>query len=72
MSIKVSRIVSAGAITRAQNITLEQLVQAGVTKAQAQAARDFYAGELLHNSGNATAAARVQLMDRILQLLGGG
>jgi hypothetical protein len=54
-----------------QAVTLQELTQGGVTQAQAQAARDFYAGVLARNPGNAAAAARVQLMDRILQLLGG-
>ena len=61
-----------GANARAQSITLQELQQGGVTAAQAQAARDFYAGVLARNRGNATADARVRLMDRILQLLGGG
>ena len=47
------------------------LTQDGVNPAQAQAARDFYAGVLARNPGNAAAVARVQLMDHILQLLGG-
>jgi hypothetical protein len=61
-----------GAAARAQSITLQELQQGGVTAAQAQAARDFYAGVLARDPGNAAAAARVQLMDRILKLLGGG
>lgn len=61
-----------GATARAQGITLQELLQGGVTGAHAQAVRDFYAGVLARNSGNAAAAARVQLADRILQLLGGG
>jgi hypothetical protein len=52
-------------------ITLEELTRSGISQAQAQAARDFYAGVLARNPGNAAAAARVQLMGRILQLLGG-
>ena len=59
------------ALDRIRTITLEQLTEQGVTPAQAQAARDFYAGVLARNPGNAAAAARVQLMDYILQLLGG-
>ncbi len=61
-----------GATERAQSITAQQLQQGGVTATQAQAARDFYAGVLARNSGNAAAAARVKLMDQILQLLSGG
>ena len=61
-----------GAAARGRSITLQELQKAGVTAAQAQAARDFYAGVVARNPGNAAAAARVQLMDRILQLLGGG
>jgi hypothetical protein len=60
-----------GARARMQAITRQELTQAGVTHVQAQAARDFYAGVLARNPGNAAAGARVQLMDRILQLLGG-
>jgi len=61
-----------GAAARAQSITMQELQQGGVSAAQAQAVRDFYAGVLARNPGNAAAAARVQLADRILQLLGGG
>lgn len=60
------------ASVRAQSITLQELQQGGVTAAQAQAARDFYSVVLARNTANAAAAARIQLMDRILQLLGGG
>jgi hypothetical protein len=60
------------ATARAQSITLDELQQRGVTVAQAPAARDFYASVLARNPGNAAAGARVQLMGRILQLLGGG
>jgi RHS repeat-associated protein len=60
------------AIARTHSITLQQLEQGGVTSAQAQAARNFYFGVLARNPGNAAAAARVELMDRILQLLNGG
>lgn len=61
-----------GAAARARSITLPELQQSGVTTAQAQAARDFYSGVLARNPGNTAAAARIHLMDRILQLLGGG
>jgi hypothetical protein len=60
-----------GAQARMQTITRQELTQAGVTQPQAQAARDFYMGVLARNPGNAAAAARVQLMNHILQLLGG-
>lgn len=60
-----------GALARMSAITLEELTRSGISQAQAQAARDFYAGVLARNPGNAAAAARVQLMGRILQLLGG-
>jgi hypothetical protein len=36
---------------------------------QAQAAMAFYKNEMLRNPGNATAAARVKLMEHILSLL---
>jgi hypothetical protein len=51
---------------------LQELQHDKVSTAQAQAARDFYAGVLARNPANAAAAARILLMDRILQLLGGG
>jgi hypothetical protein len=60
-----------GALARMETVTFEELSQAGVTQAQARAARDFYAGVLARNPGNAAAAARVQLVDRVLQLLRG-
>jgi hypothetical protein len=60
-----------GAEARLQAITLQELTNAGITRAQAQAARAFYAQTAARDSGNAAAVARIQLMDRILQLLGG-
>ncbi len=62
---------AGGAQARQKTITLQELTQAEVTNAQAQAARNFYAGVLAKNPGNAAAAARVKLMDHILSLLGG-
>jgi hypothetical protein len=63
---------ASDAIARVQCITLPELRRDRVTALQAQAARDFYAGVLARNPGNTAAAAKVQLMDRVLQLLGGG
>ena len=60
-----------GANARAKSITLGELRSGGVTVAQAEAMRDFYAGVLARNPANAAANARVALANRILPLMGG-
>lgn len=60
-----------GARAKMGTITLQELRQAGVTEAQVQAARQFYAQVVARDPRNAAAAARVQLMDHILVLLKG-
>jgi hypothetical protein len=55
---------------RIATITLEELKQGCVTKAQAQAAKDFYVGVNARNPGNAAARERIALMNRVIELLG--
>ena len=62
---------AGGANARTGSIMLGELRSAGVTPAQAEAIRDFYAGVVARNPANAAATARIGLANRILQLLGG-
>jgi hypothetical protein len=60
-----------GANARVRSVTLGELQSAGVTLAQVEAIRDFYAAVLARNPANKAAAARVGLANRILELLAG-
>jgi hypothetical protein len=57
------------ALARISTLTKLEIQRLGITRAQAQAALDFYKNEMLRNPGNATAAARVTLMEHVLSQL---
>lgn len=61
----------AGAIARTANITLAEIQVAGVTLPIARYWRDFYQATADAGRGATTALARVQLFERIIELLGG-
>ena len=61
----------AAAVARTGNITLAEIQAAGVTMPVARYWRDFYQAAVEAGRGATTAAARVQLFDRIIELLGG-
>ena len=62
---------SAAARARIATLTREDLEQAGVTRAMAEAWRDFYRIELSLNPDNPSAAGRAELMQRAADLLAG-
>jgi hypothetical protein len=61
----------AGAFARTANITLAEIQVAGVTLPVARYWRDFYQATADAGRGATTALARVQLFERIIELLGG-
>lgn len=54
------------ALARSSNITAQEAAR--ISPGQATAARNFYDAALTYDPYNYTAAARIQLMDRILGL----
>ena len=62
---------SAAARARMATLTRDELEQAGVTLAMAEAWRDFYLQELQINPDNPSAAGRAELMQRAAGLLAG-
>jgi hypothetical protein len=52
-----------------QTLTKDQIAKLAITRAQAKAGLEFYKNEMMRNPGNATAAARVKLMEHILSNL---
>ncbi len=61
----------AEARARAATLTKQDLEQAGVTREIAQAWRDFYREVVRPTPNNASAAGRVDLMQKAVELLGG-
>jgi len=61
----------AEARARAATLTKQELEQAGVTREIAQAWRDFYREVVRPTPNNASAAGRVDLMQKAVELLGG-
>jgi hypothetical protein len=57
------------ALARMQTLTKDQIAKLAITRAQAKAGLEFYKNEMMRNPGNATAAARVKLMEHILSNL---
>jgi hypothetical protein len=57
---------------RIASLSREELITAGVTRAIAEAWRDFYRGEMIRNPSNPSAAGRAELMQRAVQLLSEG
>lgn len=55
----------------AASITLQEVQAAGITRQVAQHWLDFYQGAVATGRGAATAAERVKLMQRVIELLGG-
>ncbi len=62
---------SAAARARMATLTREELEQAGVTRAMAEAWRDFYLHELSLNRDIPSAEGRAELMQRAADLLVG-
>lgn len=61
---------ASGAIERGLNVTAREvgvMEQQGINRAAATQIRDFYANEFARNSGNAAAAERVNLMNKIMK-----
>lgn len=59
------------AAARAASITLQEIEQAGITRAVAEYWLSFYTNAVANGQGGAAAPQRVILMQRVLQLLGG-
>lgn len=57
---------------RIRTLTREELERAGLTREMAEAWRDFYRYESARNPSNPSAAGRAELMQRAIELLGGG
>ena len=62
----------AAARARKESLTREELVAGGVTLNMAREWREFYRLEMLRNPANPSAAGRADLMQRAVELLGGG
>ena len=58
-----------GALSRLQTITREEVVKSGVTKAEAEAARDFYRGVAKADPLNKAAPVRAELMQKVVDFL---
>ena len=61
---------ASGAEARALSVTAREvgvMEQQGLTRAGATQIRDFYANEFARNAKNATAQARVDLMNNVLK-----
>ena len=54
---------------RIGTITKAEIKELGISNTQVRATIDFYKNEMIRNPGNATADARVKLMEHILSLL---
>ena len=61
-----------GAAARASSITLQELQAAKITCSVAKHWLNFYSNAVANGQGGAAALERVKLMQRILELLGGG
>ena len=57
------------ALKRVSELTRQDVLDAGITRSQALRGWDFYRSVFLRNEGNPSAAAPVQLMEHILNLL---
>ena len=63
---------NAVARARISTLTRQELEHAGLTREIAEGWRDFYHHELARNPRNPSAADRVELMQRAIELLSGG
>lgn len=61
-----------GASARTASITLQEIQQAGITRPVAEHWLNFYRNAVANGQGGAAAPERVRLMQRVLELLGGG
>jgi RHS repeat-associated protein len=60
-----------GAINRIQSLTRQEVVNSGVTRAEAEAARDFYKQVFKADTLNKTAQAREELMQKVIDFISG-
>lgn len=60
-----------GALNRIQTLTRQEVINSGVTRAEAEAARDFYRGVAKADPLNKAAPARAELMQKVVDFLSG-
>ena len=60
-----------GTLNRIQSLTRQEDINSGVTRAEAEAARDFYRGAAKADPLNKAAPVRAELMQRVVDFLSG-
>jgi RHS repeat-associated protein len=58
-----------GALNRIQTLTRQEVINSGVTRAEAEAAREFYRGAAKADPLNKTAPVRAELMQKVVDFL---